>query len=208
MKIGVAQLKPFKGNVSANIVKHISLTELAIASRAEAIFFPELSITGYEPELAKALSTTQSDERFNNFQKLSDDNTLTIGIGMPLTSAEGILISMIIFQPGDARQVYSKQILHADELPYFVCGNQQLLINIQNIKVALAICYESLQAHHAEHASEMGAQVYVASVAKAQSGVDKAYKHFAEIATQYSMPVLMANCIGTTDNFISCLMAA
>ncbi len=41
---------------------------------------------------------------------------------MPVKSNEGILISMLIFQPRTQRQIYSKQHLHADEYPYFVNG--------------------------------------------------------------------------------------
>ena len=53
MKICVAQTRPIKGNIEANIENHINLLKLAISNEAEAVFFPELSLTGYEPELAK-----------------------------------------------------------------------------------------------------------------------------------------------------------
>ena len=68
MKICIAQTKPIKGNVSANIEAHIKFIELALTLIAEAIFFPELSLTGYEPELAKKLATNQNDNRLDIFQ--------------------------------------------------------------------------------------------------------------------------------------------
>ncbi|MFD2243812.1 nitrilase-related carbon-nitrogen hydrolase [Flectobacillus roseus] len=44
MKIAVAQLRPYKGNTYSNIIKHQQLIHLAISHKADAIFFPELSI--------------------------------------------------------------------------------------------------------------------------------------------------------------------
>ena len=43
----------------------------------------------------------------------------------------------------------------------------------------------------------------LANIAKSQNGVDKALRHFSDIASKYSMTVLMANCIGHCDNFES-----
>jgi predicted amidohydrolase len=53
MKIAVAQTRPIKGDISTNIKTHKKLIDLAISYKVDTIFFPELSITGYEPELAK-----------------------------------------------------------------------------------------------------------------------------------------------------------
>jgi predicted amidohydrolase len=208
MKIGVAQFRPVKGNIPANITSHKKLIELAISSKADAIFFPELSITGYEPELAKDLATNQDDRRFDDFQQISDINQITLGFGAPTQSDAGILISMIIFQPHKPRQTYSKQQLHSDEFPYFVSGDNQIILTVDNIKIAPAICYESLQADHAENANQRGAEIYLASVAKSQAGVDKAQRHFPDIASKYAMPVLMANCVGYCDKFESASKSA
>jgi predicted amidohydrolase len=72
MKICIAQIKPIKGNISANIEAHKTFIELALTLNTEAIFFPELSLTGYEPELAKKLATNQNDNRLNIFQEISE----------------------------------------------------------------------------------------------------------------------------------------
>jgi predicted amidohydrolase len=203
MKISVAQTRPIKGDVSANIETHKKLIDLAISCKADTIFFPELSITGYEPELAKELAINQDDKGLNNFQEISNKNKITIGLGIPTKANPGIRISMIIFQPDIPKQVYSKQQLHPDEFPFFVNGERQVILTIGNKKVAPAICYESLQASHSEKVNDLGAELYVASVAKSQNGVDKAMSHYPAIAKKFSMPVLMANCVGYCDNFLS-----
>ncbi|WP_409417890.1 carbon-nitrogen hydrolase family protein [Flavobacterium sp. PS2] len=201
MKICVAQTKPVKGDISLNIKNHKTLIDFAISHKANAIFFPELSITSYEPELVQNLGTNLDDERFDAFQEISNANNITIGIGVPTKSNEGILISMIIFQPNKSRQIYSKQQLHSDELPYFVCGNNQLILTIDGIRIAPAICYESLQSSHSEEVNRLGADIYIASVAKSQNGVNKAAVHYPEVAKKYNMTVLMSNSVGPCDDF-------
>ncbi len=203
MKIAVAQTRPIKGDLVANIDAHIKLVDLAIAYQADAIFFPELSLTGYEPELAKDLSSDQDDKALDCFQEISDKNNITIGLGLPTKTGSGVRISMIVFQPNASRQTYSKQQLHSDEFPFFVSSDHQLILAIDEEKVAPAICYESLQADHSDHAVRLGAGIYLASVAKSQTGIDKATRHYPEVARRNSIPVLMANCVGFCDNFES-----
>ena len=203
MRISVAQIKPVKGDIAANIRKHQQLIERAVAAHAAGIFFPELSITGYEPALAKDLAIHAGDNSFNNFQQLSNAGNICIGIGMPLNTAAGIQISMFIFQPNSPLKVYAKQQLHEDELPYFVPGNNQTILTIDHTKIAPAICYESLLPNHAVKAHTLGAELYIASVAKSQNGVEKALTHYPFIAHNFQMPVLMSNSVGYCDNFES-----
>jgi predicted amidohydrolase len=203
MKICAAQIRPIKGDIQKNSELHQQLIQKAIEEEVDAIFFPELSLTGYEPELAKELATTQDDARLGIFQILSDTHHLTIGVGLPIKSERGVLISMVIFQPQKPRQIYSKQHLHADELPYFVNGNTPICLMLKGIKIAIGICYETLLDIHAQTVFHAEAQIYVASVAKSQRGIEKAFAHYPAIAKQYKMTVMMANCIGFCDNFES-----
>lgn len=203
MKICVAQTKSEKGNIKTNIENHLRWIELAVYEKSDLIVFPELSLTSYEPELAVELATDQYDSRLDVFQEFSDTNRIAIGVGLPIKSEFGILISMVVFQPSRTRQTYSKQKLHSDEKLYFMEGNEQIILTIKDTKIAPAICYESLQPEHAENLNGLGAELYLASVAKSQGGIEKAYAHFPKIADNYSMPVLMANCIGFCNNFQS-----
>lgn len=203
LRIALAQTKSIKGDVKANIENHLRLIKEALTQKADAVFFPELSLTGYEPELAESMATTPDDIRFAVFQQMSDAHNITIGVGMPIRMPEGITITMLVFQPHVSLVTYAKQQLHADELPYFVEGNEQVILWPDTHKIALAICYESLQTNHIQNAHAMGAKAYLASVAKSQKGVDKAYAHYPSIAQQYQIHVLMINCVGYCDNFES-----
>lgn len=203
MKICVAQIVSKKGKVQSNIKNHLNWIHRAIQSKVDLIVFPELSITNYEPELAAELATNSDDRTFDPFQGISDKHKITIGIGMPIKVANGICISMLIFQPHLTRIIYSKKLLHSDEYPYFVSGENQPILQIKGKKVALGICYETLQRSHFLDAKEKGADIYMASVAKPDRGIDKAYLHFSAIAEEFKIPILMSNAVGYCDNFLS-----
>lgn len=90
---------------------------------------------------------------------------MTLGIAVPTESDKEIHIGMLIFQPKQPRQLYSKQHLHAEELPYFVAGESQLLMIIEDQWVAPAICYESLLESNALECAKTNTAFYLASVA-------------------------------------------
>ncbi|MGB1000026.1 MAG: GNAT family N-acetyltransferase [Flavobacteriales bacterium] len=203
MKICVAQLESVKEDIHNNIQKHLEQVKSAIHLDADLIIFPELSVTAYEPELASKFATSLENKIFDPFQVLSDKKGITIGIGMPTKESNELCISMLIFQPNAKRTYYSKQLLHSDELPYFVAGKKQMILNIKGLKVALGICYETLQNQHISEACQRGADIYIASVAKSKNGIKKAYKHFPKVANQFNIPILMSNSVGYCDTFMS-----
>ena len=203
MKICAAQTRPVKGDILSNIDNHKKFIYVAASYGVDLVVFPELSVTGYEPELAKELATDPDDGRLDDFQRMSDAKRVTIGVGVPTKNNGGVSISMVLFQPHKARQTYSKKYLHSDEEPFFTGGQSTVDLICDGAKIALAICYELSVPEHAEDAFKRGARVYIASAAKTAVGVEKAVERLSEIAAKYSMTVLMSNCIGRCDNFES-----
>jgi predicted amidohydrolase len=202
MKLCLAQIQPLAGDVQANTTEHVAWIKKAAAQGAELILFPELSLTGYEPRLASKLAMTPDDVRFKQFQALSDAHQLTIGIGVPISQPGGISISIVLFQPYQSREVYSKKYLHPDEEPYFVPGRGTGAGLCTTKNIALAICHELSVPKHAENAFQSGAEIYLASVAKSAPGVQKASERLSKITRKYSMPTIMVNCTGPCDGFV------
>lgn len=223
MKFAVAQVRPHKGDITGNIADHLRVIDLAVAHAADAIIFPELSLTGYEPTLARGLATTADDARLAVFQQRSDAHGITIGVGLPIAagrdedsgdlssgdlssgdeSSVDVSIGMVLFQPRQPRLVYAKQYLHADELPFFVPGRNVPILSVAGMDVAPAICYELSVPEHAAEAARHHPALYVASVAKSADGVVKAHARLRDIAQAYGIPVLMCNAVGPSDDFVS-----
>lgn len=202
MKLCLAQIASVKGDISINIAKHRRATDLAVSHGADIIIFPELSLTGYHPSLARRLSTFSGDERFEEFQRKSDLHGITLAMGAPITRNGSVCIGMLLFQPTMQRTVYIKKYLHADEEQFFSSGIEFTGL-IANNTAALAICYEISVPEHAANAFAQGARFYLASVAKSAQGAKNAITALARIAQTYNMTVLMANAVGESEGFVA-----
>jgi predicted amidohydrolase len=199
MKISIAQTRPIKGDLAGNILSHKKFIRVAAGYGAHLIVFPELSLTGYEPTLAEQLASDPSDPMFIDFQTLSNENKIVIGAGLPTRSARGVHISLVLFRPHEPVLIYSKKHLHPDEEEFFASGSNFPVFDIDDVNISFAICYEISIDDHICEAADHGAHVYVASVAKFESGIQKAVDRLGRIATEYRIPVLMSNCIGECD---------
>lgn len=202
MKICVAQTRPIKGNLIRNVSNHLQLIGKAVDQKVDLIIFPELSLTGYEPTLSHLLAIESNDHILDEFQTISNSHKITIGIGAPTKSDMGICISTIFFLPQQARQTYSKKYLHPDEESFFVSGQHVGLIQCEEMKIAPSICYELSIPDHADVAYKHGAKVYLVSMAKSSSGIEKTNSRLAEISRKYSMIVVASNNVGKCDNFL------
>lgn len=201
MKISIAQVRPVKGDIEQNLINHIQLIEKAIKNGADLIMFPELSLTGYELELAEQLRTTSSDQRLDVLQELSDKHRIIIGVGLPTVENNKTLISMIIFQPNKERTTYSKQYLYYKEVGIITAGQNPLVIHFdQDHIIAPAICFELSIKEHQEYAAQNNASIYIASVLNSFNGVDADIKKLSEIAAEYKMITFMSNYIGESGS--------
>lgn len=202
MKICLAQIRSVSGDISSSIARHVQFIKASIEQGCKAIFFPELSLTSYEPKLANELQTDIDDQRFAIFQELSDKHDIYIGLGMPCKGITKPRISMLIFSPKQQVIQYSKQILHEDEYPYFEHGTEQVIVHIEEQSLAFAICYESRIMDHFQNAKNLGATLYIASVAKSFKGLNVADAHYKVISQTF--PVMMVNGVGEMDDFTAC----
>ena len=109
MRIALAQTRPVRGDIAANIAAHVRIIGTAAERHTDFLVFPELSLTGYEPQLARDLATDPDDPRLEVFQRLSDRNKMIIGVGLPTPASPRPRITLLLFSPDAARRAYSKQ---------------------------------------------------------------------------------------------------
>lgn len=202
MKLCAAQLASLKGDLQGNLQRHLQVVRQAAALGAGLVVFPELSLSGYEPSLARGLAVDSTSSLLAPLQALSDALGIVISVGLPLLAAQGVQIGMPILRPGLPPLLYAKQRLHSDELRWFVAADEPVVFEAGEHHLAPAICYESMFLSHAEQAHALGADVYLVSVAKTAQGIEEGYAHYPETARRFDMPVIMANCVGPADTFV------
>ena len=201
MRVAIAQIEAIKGNIEKNIENHLKWIKQAILNNADMVVFPELSLTGYEPDLAESLATNQDDTRLDVMQSLSDKNGITIGVGLPTRKEGNVFVSMIIIQPYKERITYSKQYLYPPEKSIFTAGKNPLVLNFETEVVSPAICYETSNEAHCEYASQNNATIYIASVLSSIRGIDAELKKLSDIAKNKNMVTFMANYVGKSGGY-------
>lgn len=202
MIISLAQVAPKYGDISHNIATQETFIREAADKGAKLIVFPELSLTGYEPLIAKDLATTAEDDRFEIFQLLADQKQITILTGVPLRSDHGITVSLLIYQPDLPMQVYHKQYLPADEVPYFVSEPSAYTFGFET-RIGLAICYELSEDAHFESCLDQGLDLYLASTAKTAQGSEKAHMRLEKLASDHQIITTFVNSVGPANGEVT-----
>nr|WP_321358239.1 carbon-nitrogen hydrolase family protein [uncultured Draconibacterium sp.] len=201
MRVAVAQIEAIKGNITANVETHLKWIKCAIENKADMVVFPELSLTGYERDLAEELATHQDDSRLDEMQHLSNKHGITIGVGLPTRKANDVYISMILFQPHEERITYSKQYLYPPEEPFFTAAKNPMVLNLETEVVSPAICYEASNDAHWEYATRNNATIYIASVLSSVAGIDAEIKKLSRMARIKNLVTFMANYVGMSGGY-------
>ncbi|MEM7612710.1 MAG: carbon-nitrogen hydrolase family protein [Pseudomonadota bacterium] len=200
MILAAAQLQSRSCAIDANITRHLELVELAARADARLVSFAELSITGYEPRHAQALAFDLDDHRLSVLGACSATHDIAIAVGLPVIAHLRPRIAQLFFMPDGSRHCYFKQLLHADELPWFSRGEASMALSLDGHVIVPAICYESVQTECAEAARQLGADVYLASVAKSAQGIEHGAACYPELARRIGGFVLLCNTIGLQDD--------
>ena len=69
--IAIAQTIPSRQNIQSNLADHLSFIKKAAKYNADMIVFPEMSLTGYERELAEEQAFCENDPRFIELRNIS-----------------------------------------------------------------------------------------------------------------------------------------
>lgn len=201
--IAAAQSISIRGDVNRNIESHLKLINLAVENEAQIIVFPELSITGYEPDLAKDLAFSFMDKRITPLKEAADEKNIIVVAGAPIQIESGLHIGSFIFFPNNMTLVYTKHHLHPGEENYFSPGNLNPIFNFGNEIISCAICADITNPAHAQAAAEYGSTVYLAGVLVTPKGYAYDSALLKGYAKKYSMTVLMANHGGDSGGYKS-----
>lgn len=205
MVFAVAQSRSVAGDIEANVQRHLRFMETAAGHGADFLMFPELSLTGYEPTVARDLALTIHDPRLQPIRDMARELKMVTVVGAPLRSAipGEVLIAALVCRPDGGGELYSKQHLHSGEESVFSAGTGGAPVDIGGERLGLAVCADFSLASHARKAAEAGATLYAASVLISGGG----YEHDAGLLSGYArthgMSVLMANYAGVTGGWTS-----
>jgi predicted amidohydrolase len=204
--VSVAQTCPVKGDVTANVDEHLRLIAAAKAEGAQVVVFPELSLTGYEIELASELAFSEHDSRLAPLAEAASSRTITLIVGAPVRIEARLHIAAFVFLPDGTQTLYTKHRLGAfdesaradgtvppAEKTVFEPGDRNPLVRIGGNTAALAICADIGMPTHPRRAADRGVKAYLASMFVIPSAFNADSGTLCRYATQHSMVVALSN---------------
>ena len=209
-RIAAAQTGSVKGDIPANVVIHAAMAEQAGRLGVTYLFFPELGLTGYEPELAAELAMMPDDTRLAPLRNAAQKHGMIIVAGAPLRADSASLqgdgassraddlpnkprIGSFIFRPDGSIGVYAKIHLHSTEEAHFSAGSEHVLEPCHGEQVGVTICADLSNPAHAATYKAMGATIYAASVLVSENGYAADAAILADRAKEHGLLVLMSN---------------
>lgn len=200
LRIAAGQFAPICGDIEENMRHHELLITSAASAGVNLIVFPELSLTGYEPEMAERLALADKTCLLP-LQTLADRYDMTIVAGAPLyVKDDKPAIGACIISSKQPISFYRKMHLHPGESDYFSRGEVEFVFTARRFNVGVAICADAGQSIHAEQTVQMGAEIYINPVLSA-GGYDKDTDLLKNYAKRYVMPTLMANYCGMSGGW-------
>jgi predicted amidohydrolase len=214
--LAAAQTVAVPGDVAANVAHHVRLVHAAAGARARMLVFPELSLTGYELDLAPALAFSPGDSRLMPFLELAAAYQMTIVVGAPVRLDGLLYIGAFIVAPGGTLDLYTKHHLGAfppsvspdgvvppAEATVFQAGRLNPLVRGDGGTAAVAVCADVGRPEHAHSASARGADTYLASMFVIPSDVAGDTARLQTYASRHSMAVVFSNYGGATGGLPS-----
>jgi predicted amidohydrolase len=214
--LGAAQTIPIRGNVDANLERHVRLVHAAAKEQARVLVFPELSLTGYELDLAGDLAFTENDPRLAPLLEVASFCSMTLVVGAPVRLASRLYIGAFIVSPDRSIGLYTKQRLGAfsasarvdgivppAEATVFHPGDRNPLVLVDGHTAAVAVCADTGRRSHPQAAADRGAKTYLASMFVIPSEFERETTSLGAYASQHSMAIVLANYGGPSGGLAS-----
>ncbi len=207
--IVIAQLDFLVGDVSGNTMIVI---DAALRARdeyqADAILFPELTLTGYPPEdlLLRPGLHRAVNQALENIQ--AQVKGIDVVLGFPEKTDAGLFNAAAVLR--DAQRVATYHKCHLpnynvfDEKRYFEAGDKPCVVNIAGVPVGLTICEDIWYSDPILKAKQAGAQLVVnlnASPFHREKGLEREAE-LEKRVQESGLPVVYANLVGGQDELV------
>ena len=209
IRIVMAQLNLLVGDIEGNADKVIEASQRARDElSADAIVFPELTLTGYPPEdlLFRAGLYERALHQLERIRLTVDG--ITIILGYPHQASGGNYNAAAVIQDGQIVASYHKQHLPNfsvfDEKRYFVPGSEPCIVEIKGVPAGITLCEDIWHPGPVVDASAAGARLILnlnASPYHISKGLERELIA-AERVAETGIPLLYVNLVGGQDELV------
>ncbi len=208
MKIAIATIYPILGDINKNIALHQKYIDMAIQNKADAILFPELSLTGYfVKDLVPDLSIP--GDKLNIF----DSSKIDIIYGAIESERYQYYNTGVYLHRGGVSHIHRKIYLPNyglfDEARFFHKGNSLMTFDAGQYKAGILVCEDLWHPENIAALASCGLDILYALIASPINGIDEHgitsanfYKDMAKVyAKLYTTNIIIANRSGVEDGF-------
>lgn len=173
LRVAAGQAASVNGDVGVNVRTAARLTREAGEQGVRLLVLPEAFLTGYDWAAFDEVAAlgSPSDEELPDLlaplARASAESSCTVLVSTPLLRDTGLHLSTVLVRPdGRVEAVYDKQHVDRLETGWFTAGaHRPVVVDVEGVRVGLAICYDSRFPEHAAAAAAAGAEVYAVSTA-------------------------------------------
>jgi predicted amidohydrolase len=202
-KIAAAQVASVAGDIDANMEIHAAAIATAARNGVSVLVFPELSLTGYELDLAAGLAIAPTDPKLSSLTDLARRHDIAVAVGAPLRNGRQKPKIGAIVATAQCVLAYEKMHLSGSELAFFSSGGQPLVLESRGHRVGVAICADSSHATHPQTYAELGAGIYATSVFLNADWYDSDVPRLAGYAVRFGLLTVMANHAASKGSYES-----
>ena len=217
-KIALAQISAVLGDVEKNAKRHYELATKAKAQGADAIIFPELSLTGYTlRDLNNEVALNpHTSPLLEDLRKLSKEITIICG-GVERSKNGGVSNAAFVFEDGECkhthRKIYPPTYGIFEEERYFLAGTNAIAFESSKLgRIGILVCEDLWHPSLPYMLTYQGAQLIITIAASptrlgigdsAKSDIPLNYsvnsEHHVAYARLFSVYLAFVNRIGVED---------
>lgn len=175
---------------------------------ADAVVFPELTLTGYPPEDLLLRAGFARDVQRGLQRVCAATRGIDVILGYPEQTGLGLFNTCALLRDGAVVATYHKQHLPNysvfDEKRYFVAGHAPCVISIKGIPVGLTVCEDIWLPGPAKQSAEAGARLIIninASPYHLSKGREREETVRRRVA-ESGVPVMYVNLVGGQDELV------
>ena len=210
MRVALAQFDAVVGDLVGNVENMTSVYTEALEAEADLLVFPELSLCGYPPEDLLYKKHFLSDTR-NALDRLAADcPDIAIVAGFARGHLGKSYNAAAVLRNGEVTEVYCKSLLPNygvfDEKRYFTPGGEPVVINVNNVNIALTICFDIWNIdwlrEFFENCGRIDMVLNISASPFHLGKIEKREQIVSRCATEFDCAVSYCNLVGGQDELI------
>ncbi len=208
MKLALAQINLWVGDIEGNVAKIIRAAEQAKGQGAELVACPELAMLGYPPDdlLLRSALPRAIDEGLQRL--LEAVQGITLVVGLPEFAPEGLYNGAVVIRDGTVIARARKQLLPNygvfDEKRHFLPGDSVASFELGGRRIALCICEDVWGPGPAAQAQAAGAELLL-NINASPFEIGKAAERLAVLRQRHAetaLPIAYVNMVGGQDDLV------